>query len=124
MPRCWHRCGNWSGDEGSGDLRVRRRGPLFLKPGSYRKRRLRDAARMLPFLGVFLFAMPILWSGEGTPSEATARSGLYIFSVWVLLVLAAALMAPGLGNEIGREEEEEDGPSSAAKTGPGGTGEG
>lgn len=80
------------------------RGPLFLKRGSYRKRRLRDAARMLPVLGAFLFAMPMLWSQEGSAPEGTAGDGLYIFVVWLGLVLAAALMAPGLADEVGAGE--------------------
>ena len=36
----------------------RPRAPLFLKRGSYRKRRLRDAARMLPILGALLLLVP------------------------------------------------------------------
>ena len=91
----------------------RRRAPLFLKRGSYRKRRLRDAARMLPVVGAFLFVMPMLWAHEGT-----AGDGLYIFAVWLCLVLAAAAMAPGLGSEIGAGEAEGEG------SGPRGPGEG
>lgn len=83
-------------------MRRPRRGPLFLKRGSYRKRRLRDAARMLPVLGAFLFALPMLWSDEGTASD-----GLYLFVVWFALVLAAAAMAPGLAEEVGAGEAED-----------------
>lgn len=87
----------------------RRRAPLFLKRGSYRKRRLRDGARMLPVVGAFLFALPMLWAQDGTSPEGTAGDGLYIFAVWLGLVLAAAAMAPGLGEEIGAGEAEGEG---------------
>jgi hypothetical protein len=82
----------------------RRRAPLFLKRGSYRKRRLRDAARMLPVVGAFLFALPMLWAQDGTTGY-----GPYIFAVWLGLVLAAAAMAPGLAEEVGAGEAEGEG---------------
>lgn len=87
----------------------RRRGPLFLKRGSYRKRRLRDGARMLPVLGLFLFFMPVLWAQDGAAQEGTAGDGIYLFAVWFALVLVAALMAPGLAAEGGAEDGPEDG---------------
>jgi uncharacterized membrane protein len=89
--------------------RTGRRAPLFLKRGSYRKRRLRDAARMLPIVGAFLFALPMLWAQDGSTPEGTAGDGLYIFVVWLGLVAAAAAMAPGLGEEIGAGEAEGEG---------------
>jgi uncharacterized membrane protein len=75
------------------------RAPLFLKRGSYRKRRLRDGARMLPVLGLFLFMLPILWGPGLTAKADTATDGLYLFAVWIGLVLVAAIMAPGLSEE-------------------------
>lgn len=85
----------------------RPRAPLFLKRGSYRKRRLRDAARMLPVLGALLFLVPILWSPGDTTRPDTARDGIYLFAVWFGLVLVAALMAPGLAGESADDEGEE-----------------
>jgi hypothetical protein len=85
----------------------RPRAPLFLKRGSYRKRRLRDAARMLPILGALLLLVPILWSPGETERADTARDGLYLFAVWFGLVLVAALMAPGLAGESAEDEGEE-----------------
>ena len=87
----------------------RAKAPLFLKRGSYRKRRLRDAARMLPVLGLFLFILPILW-GPGTTARAdTATDGLYLFAVWFGLVLVAAVMAPGLSEEVPEDADPRDG---------------
>ena len=87
----------------------RRRGPLFLKRGSYRKRRLRDGARMLPVLGLVVFFMPVLWAQSGGAQEGTAGDGLYLFAVWFGLVLVAALMAPGLAADGGDGDAPDDG---------------
>ena len=81
------------------------RGPLFLKRGSYRRRRLRDAARMLPFAALLLFMMPVLWAQDGTVREGTAGDGLYLFAVWFGVLAVAAAMAPWLSSEIGGEDE-------------------
>ena len=43
----------------------RPRQPLFLARATYRRRRLRDAARLLPVVGVFLLAQPLLWPQGG-----------------------------------------------------------
>ncbi len=73
-----------------------RRVPLFLKRRSYRRRRLRDAARLLPVFGGFFFLLPILWAPGQSPKPDTAPDGVYLFVVWFLLILAAAALAPGL----------------------------
>lgn len=74
-------------------------GPLFLARASYRRRRLIDAARLLPFAGAFLFLLPVLWGPTGsqpTAARDTASDGLYLMIAWAALVLGAALLAPGL----------------------------
>ncbi|QYZ70834.1 hypothetical protein [Neotabrizicola shimadae] len=78
---------------------VRPSSPLFLARASYRRRRLIDAARLLPLAGAFLFLLPVLWAPSDLPAGVgrdTAMDGLYLFAAWALLILAAALMAPGL----------------------------
>lgn len=85
----------------------RARTPLFLKRRSYRKRRLRDTARMLPVFGLFLFLVPVLWKPAQTARADTAPDGIYLFVVWIGLVLVAALMAPGLADESGSDDPEE-----------------
>lgn len=69
--------------------------PLFLARAPYRRRRLRDAARLLPVLGSFLLLLPLLWSPD---SRMSLRSGdvVYFFSVWLVLIGLAAAFAPGL----------------------------
>ncbi|WP_136441023.1 hypothetical protein [Pacificoceanicola onchidii] len=65
--------------------------PLFVERQTYRRRRIIDAARALPVLGLLLWWVPLLWA---LPKEPTSASGalIYIFCVWVGLILGAALL--------------------------------
>jgi hypothetical protein len=74
----------------------RPRPPLFLARESYRRRRLIDAARILPFAGAFLFLLPILWGPASTEGRDTAPDGIFLFLVWGGLIVVAAWLAPGL----------------------------
>ncbi len=86
------------------------RQPLFLARESFQRRRLMDAARLLPLVGVFLLILPILWGGDEGPGATTAREGLYIFAVWLGLIVAAGVLsrllstAPGIGRDGGGED--------------------
>ncbi len=71
----------------------RPRAPLFLERDDYRRRRIMDAARILPVLGAVLFLLPLLWEPQQTPAPETAAGGLYLFAVWGVLILAAGLLA-------------------------------
>lgn len=74
--------------------------PPFLERRVYRRRRLRDAARLLPILGAVLFALPVMWTGPAGASDAsTARGGVYVFAAWAALIVAAALLSRGLGRD-------------------------
>lgn len=73
--------------------------PLFLAQRGYRQRRVIDAACLLPVFGAFLLLVPVLWDvgGGAAGSDAgaeprLAERGVYIFAVWGLLVLAAAIL--------------------------------
>lgn len=79
---------------------------LFLKPGGYRRRRLHDAARLLPVIGGFLLLLPILWAPAATEARDTAPDGIYLFLVWAALIAAAAVMAGRLGAEVAGEAAE------------------
>lgn len=87
---------------------TRPRGPLFLARRSYRLRRMMDAARMLPALGVFLFFLPILWRPAETPEPDTASGWIYLFAAWAVLIVLALVLA----RILVRAEEEEAGLSS------------
>jgi len=79
---------------------VRRpRQPLFLARRGYRRRRLRDGARMLPVFGAFLVFLPLLWAPEATEARDTAPDGIYLFAVWAGLIAVAIWLAPGLSDE-------------------------
>ena len=68
------------------------RQPIFLERARYRRRRLGDAARLLPVLGAVLFAFPILWAGHRTVGGL-----VYIFGAWAVLILGTALISRRLG---------------------------
>jgi peptidoglycan/LPS O-acetylase OafA/YrhL len=70
----------------------RLRAPLFLARAVYRRRRLRDAARLLPLVGFFLLILPMLWQGP----DGSGRDVVYIFAIWAGLIAVAAILAPGL----------------------------
>ena len=66
---------------------------IFLETAVYRRKRLIDAARMLPFFGVFLFIMPAVFIVGSAP---TASRWVYLFVAWIGLIIAAALIARAL----------------------------
>lgn len=66
--------------------------PVFLERQSYRRRRLMDAARLLPILGAALFAVPLLWPSVGAPeSVPTSVAIRYVFGVWAGLIVISVL---------------------------------
>jgi hypothetical protein len=79
---------------------------LFLARAPYRRRRLRDAARLLPVFGLLMLLLPPLWSRDAGMS---LRSGdvIYFFSVWLVLIGLAAAFAPGLRSGAKADDEED-----------------
>ena len=70
---------------------------LFLARSLYRKRRLSDAAKLLPIFGAVLLLLPLLWVHQSAPERSsTATNWLYLFIVWSFLILAAACLAKSL----------------------------
>lgn len=80
--------------------------PLFLARAPYRRRRLRDAARLLPVLGLFLLLLPLLWT-DGAQLSLHSVDVIYFFSVWLVLIGLAAAFAPGLRGGDGADDEED-----------------
>ncbi|WP_296423992.1 hypothetical protein [Yoonia sp.] len=70
--------------------------PVFLERASYRQRRLRDAARLLPVLGAILWMIPLLWSRDQPAASTNADALLYTFGVWVALIVLSAVLSRGL----------------------------
>ncbi|GAB1363942.1 hypothetical protein MASR1M32_31780 [Rhodobacter sp.] len=83
----------------------RPRRPLFLARIPYRRRRLRDAARLLPVFGTFLFILPVLWSPAGEGQRLLSGDVVYFFLTQALLVLVAAAFAPGLSPPARDEDD-------------------
>ena len=78
------------------------REPMFLARQTYRRRRLMDAARLLPFIGAFAFAVPVLWN-EGAE---TSSGVIYLFVAWMVLILLAAWLSQKLDLDPDDEDEE------------------
>ncbi|MGB3313104.1 MAG: hypothetical protein WBB85_01730 [Albidovulum sp.] len=79
--------------------------PRFLARQSYRRRRMADAARLLPLLGLFLILLPILWRPAQSPAPDTASGGVYLFIVWLVLIAIACILARRLS--VGAPPDEE-----------------
>ncbi|MCR8825768.1 hypothetical protein [Pseudosulfitobacter koreensis] len=71
--------------------------PVFLERRSYRRRRMQDAQRLLPVLGLMLWMVPTLWP-SGDEAGHVAMSGViyYIFGVWCVLIGLSAWLWRGL----------------------------
>jgi peptidoglycan/LPS O-acetylase OafA/YrhL len=69
------------------------RPPLFLARANYRRRRLRDGARMLPIFGLVLLILPMFWA-DG--QRFIVLHWAYVFVIWAALIAAAALLATKL----------------------------
>ena len=70
--------------------------PVFLERQGYRRRRMMDAARVLPFFGLVLWLIPLLWEETGFGVVRSSSAIIYLFGVWALLVIGAALIATAL----------------------------
>lgn len=74
--------------------------PLFLARETYRRRRIMDAARLLPALGAALVLMPVLWV-PGNETAGTARGVVYLFLVWLGLILSSVVISRRLKEPLG-----------------------
>ena len=87
------------------------RRPLFLARIPYRRRRLRDAARLLPVFGAFLMVLPVMWTSPDRAVRVTSIDLVYFFTIWIVLILVAAGFASGLSvaedDSRGPDDEED-----------------
>ncbi|WP_299930296.1 hypothetical protein [uncultured Pelagimonas sp.] len=65
--------------------------PLFVERQTYRRRRLVDAARALPVLGILLWLLPLLWAVPETSTRASTGL-IYVFAVWLGLPVIAGVL--------------------------------
>lgn len=80
------------------------RPPVFLDREIYRRRRIMDAARLLPAFGTALLLLPMLWARD----QGTAAGAVYTFLVWFMLIIVAAILANRLSEPL-REQSSEPG---------------
>ncbi|WP_410218632.1 hypothetical protein [Paracoccus sp. (in: a-proteobacteria)] len=59
--------------------------PLFLERASFHRRRLGDAARVLPVLATLLILVPVWWLPR---SVSFAAGAVWIFGLWAVLIVA------------------------------------
>ncbi|MCK0149247.1 hypothetical protein MWU54_04380 [Marivita sp. S6314] len=60
---------------------------VFHERKTYRRRRVIDAARIAPFLTVFLWSIPLVWPQTGEDRVSSASALIYIFAVWAGVIL-------------------------------------
>ncbi len=66
--------------------------PQFVARHSYRQRRLRDVARVLPVVGTVLWFLPLLYLG-GPEAAGTGPVLILVFAVWAGLIIVAYLVS-------------------------------
>ena len=67
--------------------------PQFLGRESYRLRRLMDAARLLPVIGLVLLLLPLMRHSPDMEAPPTAGESVYLFAVWAGLILLSFLLS-------------------------------
>lgn len=68
--------------------------PIFLERAAYRRRRLRDAARLLPVVTIVALMVPV-WLA---PRALSGAAGMVVlFTLWLLVILASGLLHRRLG---------------------------
>jgi len=82
--------------------------PEFLERAMYRRRRMADAARILPILGIVLLALPMLWSSKTGEGGLTTHVMGYIFGVWIVLAALAAALSTYLAPHDSEAAPDED----------------
>lgn len=79
---------------------ARRSEPMFLARDSYSRRRLADAARVIPVLGFILMVLPGLLT-------STTVSLIYVFTVWAILILIMIVLSRRLSRQDGDDTGED-----------------
>ncbi len=80
--------------------------PEFLARGSYRIRRLMDAARLLPVFCFVLLILPLMRASPETDAPPTASESVYLFLVWFGSILAVFLISRGLRPALEKRKDD------------------
>lgn len=83
--------------------------PVFVERRTYRRRRLADAARLLPVFGAMLLSIPMFWTGSDGQGASTTYVMFYVFAVWIVLALIAAFISARLhpGDDVAEPGKDE-----------------
>ena len=73
---------------------------MFLERSSYRRRRARDASRLLPILGLVVFFVPGLWDGNDKGQILLSDAMLFLFLAWVVAIAIAAFLSRYLSEAV------------------------
>ena len=82
--------------------------PLFLERRSYRFRRLMDSVRMLPFIVLSFWMVPLLWpvhetvTAESVPMSHALR---YVFGAWLAAVILCFVLWRRTSSQIEQETQ-------------------
>lgn len=78
---------------------------MFLERRSYRRRRMADAARLLPLFGILLVCIPLLWQGGENPTRTTFAM-FYLFAIWFVLAVVSGVISRYLRPESDRTDQD------------------
>ncbi|SIT11278.1 hypothetical protein SAMN05421759_1179 [Roseivivax lentus] len=67
--------------------------PVFFERRTYRRRRLQDAARILPLIGAFAWLIPLLWPRGAEDGPPMSQALIYVFTIWVVLIVVGAILS-------------------------------
>ena len=84
-------------------------GPVFVERRTYRRRRMVDAARLLPILGIVLVCLPLLWTSARAVPTTTTYAMIYFFGLWVALTVVTGLLAKYLKEDTASRAEDDNG---------------
>ncbi|WP_347266042.1 hypothetical protein [Paracoccus sp. (in: a-proteobacteria)] len=77
---------------------------LFLGRDAYRRRRLADATRVLPFLFALLVLVPPIWLPQ---HFSFARGAIWLAVGWAATIAATAALHRALGRSPAAEDEDD-----------------
>ncbi|MFV0409951.1 MAG: hypothetical protein ACK5LJ_09740 [Paracoccus sp. (in: a-proteobacteria)] len=63
--------------------------PIFLDQAAYRRRRLQDAARLLPLMTLCALLFPVWLVPQAMPG---AGGVVILFAIWLLAIIASAVI--------------------------------
>lgn len=87
--------------------------PLFLARRSYRFRRLIDAVRLLPVVGLAFWMVPLLWPiptslpavDIAPEAMSTSHAVRYVFGVWLVMITFGFVLWRRTEREIAAEDK-------------------